>query len=117
MRYEWRYVNGRKVWNNWSSVKGFTIIELLVVVAIIAIFVGLVMAVITKNSQPKVVGEQSVGTLEATGARTITKVHYSQIENFLIKIPANVKVVQVVALYSNSGNSFGHYYLVITEKP
>ena len=115
-RYVTHWVNGRKVSEVVSS-KGFTVVELLVVVAVILIIAGIVMTVFNKvTAKPEVINVQQTGKVECQGSRTITKVPYSQIETFLAGIPFETRIVQVVPVYKGVGDSFDiKHYIVITE--
>jgi prepilin-type N-terminal cleavage/methylation domain-containing protein len=96
--------------------RGFTIIEVLVVVAIVAILVAATFSVVGKiTAKPEVIKVQQTGSVEVQSSRTVTKVPYGQIEVFLSNIPADVKISSVVPVFSGSGKTIDHY-LVITEK-
>ncbi len=115
-RYVTHWVNGRKV----SEVvypKGFTVIELLVVIGIIMMIAAVVFACVGKiTAKPEVINVQQTGRMESQGNRTITKVPYGQIEEFLSGIPFETRIVQVVPVYKGYGDSFDiKHYLVITE--
>jgi prepilin-type N-terminal cleavage/methylation domain-containing protein len=98
--------------------RGFTIVELLVCIAALLIGIGLVCAGIKKfTAAPEVVKVQQTGSVEVQSSRTVTKVPYGQIEEFLSNIPADVKIGSVVPVFSGSGKTFDiDHYLVITEK-
>jgi prepilin-type N-terminal cleavage/methylation domain-containing protein len=97
--------------------KGFTLVEVLVAIAIVAIAVGLIAGAVRRFGQPQVVATQPIGTAEASGSRNVVKVHYSQIESYLAGLPGNVKIVSVVPLYTGSGKTFDiSNYLVVIER-
>jgi len=98
--------------------KGFTVVELLVVVSIIAVVAGVIITCVQKkNAEPEVITVQQSGKLEANQTRVITKVPESKLAAFLGDIPAETKIVQVIPVYRGYGNSFDlSHYIVITEK-
>jgi prepilin-type N-terminal cleavage/methylation domain-containing protein len=96
--------------------RGFTVVELLVCIAVLLIGVGLIHAGIKKfTAMPEVIKVQQTGSVEVQSSRTVTRVPYGQIEEFLSNIPADVKIISVVPVFSGSGKTIDHY-LVITEK-
>jgi prepilin-type N-terminal cleavage/methylation domain-containing protein len=105
--------------------RGYTLIELLIAIAIVAIFVGLVASGVRHFGKPQVVATQPLGKVtaekpavaaEAAGTRSLVKVHYSQIESYLAGVPGSTKIVAVIPVYSGSGDTFDiKHYLVVLE--
>jgi len=125
MRYGKRWVDGRKTWDYWPG-KGLTLIEVMVIIAIMAILVGLMISVLSKirdrakeDAQKNKDGAIPVMPLQAEkspvfpSGQEIVKVADDDLEGYLSK--TKKRVISVNPLWES--NLAPSYYLIVLEDP